>query len=251
MSNPNAAKTPSAARKDDAAFRQNAQSTTRRELVEAQLLEHAAVLFAEKGVGATSLDDVARSMGMRRPSLYHYVSSKDDLLARIVGDFAEGGERVVLEVAGHQWDPPTTLRAMVRGLCLEVASGPSRFRLVLSSEANLPEPLATQLRASKRAVTHEVEAVIAEGARRGDFRTLDARLAAFGILGMCNWVAWWHVPAPDNPAEPIADAIAEQAVRSVIRHAGQERHDGDPRVVLDALRANVDSLDNLLSPKSD
>ena len=120
------------------------QSGTRRELVEAQLLEHAAVLFADKGVGAVSLEDVAKSMGMRRPSLYHYVDSKEDLLARIVGSFAAGGEAVVAGVIEQDVDPPTKLRAVVRGLCLEVANGPSRFRLVLNSEANLPSTVAAR-----------------------------------------------------------------------------------------------------------
>jgi AcrR family transcriptional regulator len=228
----------------------NGQSSTRRELVEAQLLEHAAVLFADKGVGATSLEDVAASMGMRRPSLYHYVSSKDDLLERIVGNFAEGGEAVVLEVARQDWDAPTKLRAIARGLCLEVASGPSRFRLVLNSEANLPAALAARIRASKRVVTREITTVVADGTRLGDFRPVDPTLAALGVLGMCNWIAWWYKPGPAHPPEPVADSIAEQAVRSVMRHEGQELHSGDPRVVLDALRANVATLDGLLARRA-
>jgi AcrR family transcriptional regulator len=227
-----------------------APSATRRELVEAQLLEHAAVLFAEKGVGAVSLDDVAQSMGMRRPSLYHYVDSKEDLLARIVGNFAAGGEAVVARVIEQDWDPATQLRAIARDLCLEVASGPSRFRLVLNSEANLPSTVAARLRASKRAVTRGVTNVIAEGVDRGDFRPMDPELAALAILGMCNWIAWWYAPDTNQPPEPLADAIAEQAVRSVLRHDGQLRHDGSPRVVLDGLRANLDTLEQLLSRPS-
>jgi AcrR family transcriptional regulator len=223
------------------------QSGTRHRLVQEQVLERAAVLFADKGVGAVSLDDVAQSVGMRRPSLYHYVSSKEDLLARIVGDLAAGGEAVVVRVVEQDWDPPTKLRAIARGLCLEVAGAPSRFRLVLNSEANLPAPVAARLRASKRAVTRGLTDVIAEGIDRGDFRPMDAALAALGILGMCNWIAWWYEPDQNRPPEPMADDIAEQAVRSVLRHDDQQRHDGNPQVVLEALQANVDTLQQLLA----
>ena len=226
------------------------QSGMRRELVEAQLLERATVLFAEKGVGAVSLEDVAKSMGMRRPSLYHYVSSKEDLLARIVGSFAAGGEAVVAGVIEQDWDPPTKLRAAARGLCLEVANGPSRFRLVLNSEGNLPSTVAARLRASKRAVTRGITDIIAEGVDQGDFRPLDPALAALATLGMCNWIAWWYEPGANQPPEQLADGIAEQAVRSVQRYDGPPRHDGDPHAVLEALRADVDTLEQILRKRS-
>jgi AcrR family transcriptional regulator len=225
------------------------QSATRRKLVEAQLLEHATLLFAERGVGAVSLEDVAQSMGMRRPSLYHYVDSKEDLLARIVGNFAAGGEGVVTHAIEQDWDPATKLRAITRGLCLEVAAAPARFRLMASNEANLPSTVAARLRASKRAVTRGVTDVIAEGIDRGDFRPCDPLLAALAILGMCNWLAWWFEPGSDHPPEPVAEAFAEQAVRSVLPAEGQARHGGDPAVVLDALRDNVETLAQMIDQR--
>lgn len=221
-------------------------SVNRRELVEAQLLQHAASLFAYKGFGATSLEDIAHQAGMKRPSLYHYFRSKDDILSLIVADVVERGPGVVGTLASEDWEPPRKLHAMARALCLEVARSTSGFRLVLTSEANLPGALADRLRESKRAVTHEITNVISEGMRRGDFRPVDSRLAALGILGMCNWIAWWFTPGPDAPAEPVADAIADQAVRSVLRKDGQSAHQGDPRVVLASLRTDIDMLDELL-----
>lgn len=222
-------------------------STIRRGLVEEQLLEHAAALFADKGFGATSLEDIASRVGMKRPSLYHYFKSKDDILAQIVGNIAGRGSSLVLAAADEvDWDPATKLRAMAHALCVEVGTGPSAFRLVLTNQANMAPELASRLEEGKRTVTRAMTAVIAEGTKQGDFRPVDPRLAALGILGMCNWTAWWFVEGPDNPIEPVAEELAEQAVRSVLRLEGQTRHDGDPRVVLETLRANLDALDDLL-----
>ena len=55
----------------------------RRDLMEGELYEKAAQLFAEKGFAGTTLQDIANAMGVSRPSLYHYIRSKDELLERL------------------------------------------------------------------------------------------------------------------------------------------------------------------------
>src|SRR2546430_17540684 len=49
---------------------------TRRE----ELTRIAARLFAEKGYQGTSLADLAGALGVQKPSLYHHIASKEDLL---------------------------------------------------------------------------------------------------------------------------------------------------------------------------
>src|SRR3954468_328353 len=58
--------------------------TARRE----ELTRIAARLFAEKGYQGTSLADLAAEMGMQKPSLYHHIASKEDLLWEVASDGA-------------------------------------------------------------------------------------------------------------------------------------------------------------------
>lgn len=51
----------------------------RRAAVLEEILEHAVAVMSEQGVGALSLSEVARRMGMRTPSLYKHVASLQDL----------------------------------------------------------------------------------------------------------------------------------------------------------------------------
>ena len=48
-----------------------------------QILVRAARLFARRGYAATSMNEVARSCGVSKPSLYHYVRDKHQLLVEI------------------------------------------------------------------------------------------------------------------------------------------------------------------------
>lgn len=46
------------------------------------ILKAAAQLFAEKGVAATEIGDIAKAVGLARPSLYRYFPDKDHILLR-------------------------------------------------------------------------------------------------------------------------------------------------------------------------
>jgi AcrR family transcriptional regulator len=50
-----------------------------------RIVERAAELFAERGVAATSLDDVLAAAGAGKSQLYHYFRGRDELVAAAVG----------------------------------------------------------------------------------------------------------------------------------------------------------------------
>ena len=50
-----------------------------------RIVEHAAELFAERGVAGTSLDEVLAAAGAGKSQLYHYFSGRDELVEAAVG----------------------------------------------------------------------------------------------------------------------------------------------------------------------
>src|SRR5206468_13085035 len=54
-----------------------------------ELTRIAARLFAERGYQGTSLADLAEALGVQKPSLYHHIASKEDLLWEVAWDGAE------------------------------------------------------------------------------------------------------------------------------------------------------------------
>ena len=55
----------------------------------AELNQIAARLFAERGYQGTSLADLAEQLGVQKPSLYHHIDSKEDLLWAVAWEGAE------------------------------------------------------------------------------------------------------------------------------------------------------------------
>lgn len=87
----------------------------RREARPGELLEQALRLFAERGVEATTLDEVARRAGVTKGTIYHYFASKDDLLDHLVSDLALPA-LATLPVAAESGgdDPAERLERMMR-----------------------------------------------------------------------------------------------------------------------------------------
>src|ERR1700742_4859609 len=53
------------------------------------VLEAAVRVFHKKGYASASIQDIADEVGVLKGSLYHYIDSKEDLLARLFEDSAE------------------------------------------------------------------------------------------------------------------------------------------------------------------
>lgn len=221
------------------------QSSARRELVEAQIFKEAARLFAERGFAGTTPQDIADAVGISRQSLYYYVKSKDEILARLVSEMAVQIVSKMKEIAELDLAPPERLHALVRHVVTDRAVNRTRFRLLDRSESALSPELAAEYLKGRRAALAIMVAVVEDGVAGGWFRVVEPRIAALSVLGMCNWVAWWFEPGPDRPVAPIAEQLAEGAV-AMFAAPGSVVPASDPRAVVDTIKDQLERLDKML-----
>jgi len=66
------------------AVREQARLTSRGLATRARLVEAAADMFFERGVGGTSLDEILAATGTSKSQLYHYFTGKDDLVRAVI-----------------------------------------------------------------------------------------------------------------------------------------------------------------------
>jgi AcrR family transcriptional regulator len=215
--------------------------------MESQIMEAATRLFADRGFAGTSLQDIADATGLTRPALYHYFGSKEDLLSKLVSDLTEGPAEQLSDIRQR---PGATaeerLRDMAHAVALRQASQPARFRSLVRSEAELPEALSKVYDQGRRRVLKEFSSVIGEGVRRGEFRPVDPRIAALGVIGLCNWVAWWHRPGGERADHDVAAALADMAVASVIQHDARPAEAEGAARALALLKEDVALLERFL-----
>jgi AcrR family transcriptional regulator len=223
--------------------RQSARAGLRRRLVEREILERAAELFAQRGFAGTTVQDIADALGMSRPALYYYVKSKDVILEQLVENLSINDANVLEAIRRRRsGDPLEKLREMAHHLATNASSNPYQTQILAQSKHHLPEQIAARDREAERSIVQSLIWVLEQGMRRGQFRALDPHTAALAIIGMCLWTAWW---VQGSPSPALTDQVADQAVASVAATDGNRELD-EPAELLRAARANLDRLQSTL-----
>lgn len=180
----------------------------------------AARTFTERGYDATSMDDLARQLGLSKSAIYHHVSGKQELL-RLATDRALDALNAILSDASAQGGPAIARLELVVRRSVELLVGELPFvTLLLRVRGNTP--VERRAIARRRQLDHElaalVSAAVAEGALRED---LDPDLTARLLFGLVNSVTEWYRPrlssrssaSPRTPAYTDRDELADAVCR--------------------------------------
>ena len=178
---------------------------TIKELRREQILSAATKIFSEKTYHGASLKDIGDAVGLRKSSLYHYISSKEKLLVEIVLGALRAMDKGLAQVENTDLTPVERLRQIIREhvkFQVEYREAGSLFiseRHIISSLALAEVSEIFERRDRLLART------LKEGAEMGLYRPVDIRIVSLAILGACNSVLLWHRPSGRLSYEEIAD----------------------------------------------
>jgi AcrR family transcriptional regulator len=177
------------------------------------VLDAALTLFAERGYHGTAVSQIAASLGIRTPSLYNHMRSKQELLEAIIGRTVDGVLADFRTAVDEVSDPAERLRRAVRVYALRHATHRREALVANRDTASLPEPARTRVRQQERSHERAVRGIIADGVAAGDFRVESPALASFAILEMCLSIARWFRDDGARTAGQVADEYADFALR--------------------------------------
>jgi AcrR family transcriptional regulator len=188
-----------------------------------RIQEVAVRLFAAKGFEATGIRDIADGAGVRTSALYHYMTSKEDLLVDIMVSILGKLIAAAREAEGEADSPPTRLVALVRTHVGIHAF--ERLRAIVGDDelrALSPDPRKQVIHLRDEYENLWAE-VLNDGKSVGAFTFADAKLTRLALLEMCNGVARWYSESGVLPVEEVADRFAELALSLVDARRGRQR----------------------------
>lgn len=176
-----------------------------------EVLQSAANMFFAKGYHATSIEDVARDVGMLKGSLYYYIKSKDDLLFRLLLAGIEDGDAFIARQIDAQGDPVEQLERAIRAQIDYIIQKRVQFGLFLHEFDSLSGKRQHKLISVMSRYNSRFVELVRRGQEQGKLIAGEPWIIVNGILGMCNWLYRWY--DPDQVSEP--EAIKAIFVRMV------------------------------------
>jgi TetR/AcrR family transcriptional regulator, cholesterol catabolism regulator len=169
-----------------------------------ELTRIAARLFAERGYQGTSLADLAAALGVQKPSLYHHIDSKEDLLWEVAG---EGAAAFHAALDGVPAGPaPERIRLALRAHLAVVAAQLDIATVFTREWRHLQGERHARFRAERRRYEERVRDLFREGVERAELRTdLDVATAGLLFLSAANWAYTWLRPGVDT--DLLADRL--------------------------------------------
>ena len=171
-------------------------------------------LFNERGFHAASLDDVAASLGVSKPTIYHYLGNKEQVLIECV---TRGLEQLRAAADAGRAMAGTGRDRLVAFLRRYAQVNMDDFGrcVIRTDEESLSAQGAAQLRQRKREIDQAMRTMIEEAIADGSIPPCDVRLAAFVAAGALNWPGRWYDPAGPIPPEDMAEALVDLVVCGV------------------------------------
>ncbi len=173
-----------------------------------EILARAADLFARQGYTATSMNQVALACGVSKPSLYHYVRDKYQLLVEIAEDHVGRLKELVAQAQQQPLDPQARVRALIASFLDVYAHAQSAHR-VLTEDVKFLEPADRErVLDGQREVVDAFAEAIAES--RPDLRATDLHKPVTMLLfGMMNWMFTWLQPGGKLTHAAMAPVVAD------------------------------------------
>jgi TetR/AcrR family transcriptional regulator, cholesterol catabolism regulator len=175
-----------------------------------ELTRIAARLFAERGYQGTSLADLAGELGVQKPSLYHHIASKEDLLWEVASNGAEAFHQAL---DGVPADAPAAerIRLALRAHLAVVAQQLDVATVFVREWRYLEGDRRDRFLAERRRYEERVRALFRDGVESSELRTdLDVSTAALLFLSAANWAYTWL------RAEADTDALADRLFAALL-----------------------------------
>jgi AcrR family transcriptional regulator len=199
--------------------RRSAKWTARR----AAIVDSSAHVFAQRGYHATGIVELCEVNGLGKGAFYHYIGSKEELLAaihdRVMDEVLLGADRV----AAAGGSPSAQLTMLGDELLDVIYRYPDHVWVFLHEFPALTAERADQFRLRRREYERRVEAVLQAGVDAGEFRDIDPRLTALAWLGMHNYTYLWLKPDGRLTARDVAKPFSDIFIHGIVDTEGKSR----------------------------
>ncbi|MFK5978495.1 MAG: TetR/AcrR family transcriptional regulator [Rhizobiaceae bacterium] len=179
------------------------------------ILRTAAKSFAESGFDRASMSQIARQCGISKASIYHYYSSKDELLFEVLDQHMQNLARKIDAVKSEGIPPEEYLHQIVQTFLMVYLDADDQHRTQLVAENELSKERLTTLLNRQREVIRIVnEAIIAIRPERYK-KDNELHAITMTLFGALNWYYMWNHNKNRQSAKDYAQTVCKLMLNGI------------------------------------
>ncbi|MFN8288869.1 MAG: TetR/AcrR family transcriptional regulator [Chitinophagaceae bacterium] len=182
------------------------------------ILRRAASMFREKGFAATSMRDLAETVGIEAASLYNHIRSKNEILEAICFDVANifNTHMEVVESAGKK--AIIKIEDLLRFHIRQMIENYEEVYVSDREWKHLEEPYLSNFQNQRRSYRKKFAAIIEEGIEKNEIRKIDAPTAVLIILHAVSGIESWHRSKAKISAEELEENMLKIMIDGLRKH---------------------------------
>jgi AcrR family transcriptional regulator len=181
------------------------------------ILEAAAQVFRQKGFHGASMQDIAEAVNLQKASLYHHVSSKQEILLALLDRALELLLERISAISNQQIPADQKLQQMIRAYLQILAENTDLSAVLLFEHRSLERKQHARHVPNRDKFEALWRDVLSEGVASKLFQCEDPALSTRAILGIMNWTITWYRPDGNLTIDQIADQYSNLLLNGLLK----------------------------------
>jgi AcrR family transcriptional regulator len=183
----------------------------------ALITQKAGELFGKEGYHGATVEQISKSLGISKPSIYYHFASKEEILfefSRFAHNRAlEGLKKIAEGDGGAEEKLRRAIDFHIDLLSFELTPA----MVDLHWQFSLPKKLAAPIKKSRAEFDVLLRRIISQGIDEGVFERMDPKIAGFCIVGAINFLPQWYAAKGPLSREEIKPMIREYLMRGILK----------------------------------
>jgi len=184
-----------------------------------EILDAAAQIIREKGFHATSMQDIAAAVDLRKASLYHHVTSKQEILVDLLDKALDLLIDNMEQVVSQQIPAADKFRLALQSYFHTLTENIGLTSVLLLEHRSLESEYRDRHLPRRDRYEQYWRKIIQEGVEQGVFACEEINMAVKAILGVANWTIIWFKPDGKYTSDQIAEMSADLLLNGLYKRS--------------------------------
>jgi len=183
-----------------------------------QIAQKAGELFGQEGYHTVTVEQIAKSLRISKPSIYYHYGSKEEIFFEFHRIAHMRALKGIKDISKREAPPDVKLRSALEYhidlLSFEVTPG----MVDLHWQFSLPKKFSGPIKKLRKQYDALLRSIVQEGIDQGLFADLEPKVVSFAIAGAINFLPQWYSPKGPLSQKQIKKIIVDYLIGGIRKH---------------------------------